>query len=63
MLHWDHKARSIYDHLSEEAIDRHCIDGSTGSIADDRHLSTCLHCTHRARETSEFLRILDRALS
>ena len=28
MLHWDHKARSIYDHLSEEAIDRHCIDGS-----------------------------------
>jgi hypothetical protein len=62
VIHCDHKPRSIYDHLSEEAIDRHCMRGTTGSAADDAHLSMCLACTQRASETSEFLRILDRAV-
>ena len=62
MIHCDHQPRALYDHLSDEAIDRHCIDGTTGSVTDDAHMSTCLECTQRAWETSEFLRILDRAV-
>jgi hypothetical protein len=62
VIHWDDKRHSVYDHLSEEAIDRHCMHGTTGFVVHDTHLATCLKCTQRAWETSEFLRILDRAV-
>jgi hypothetical protein len=61
VIHCDCKARPIYDHLSDEAIDRHCMEGNTGSIVEDTHLSICLVCILRARKTGEFLRIIDRA--
>ena len=62
VIHTDHKPQAFYDHLSEEAIDEHCIKGSTGSLAHDAHLATCWEYIQRAWETTEFLRILERAV-
>ena len=61
VIHTDHKLQAPYDHLSEEAIDEHCMNGSTGSVAQDAHLAACLECTQRTTENREFLRIFKHA--
>ena len=58
----DQKSRALYDHLPEEAIERHCTNGSTGSVVDDTHLALCLECTERVWEMRDFLESIDRAV-
>jgi len=58
----DRKPRSFYDHLPEEAVERYCTNGHTGSVIDDSHLALCLDCTQRVWEMSDFLESIDRAV-